>query len=225
MRNALLVDEDFVVTTDNSGGIGEKTRDIVSVSDRLTAFYAARVTLLEQWSVNAEPTAILIHNFSGNASWNKYVQGVKDLFDEAGVSCPPISGSTETNMELDQSAIAVTIIGKRKQEGTDAGQWFTYGSPLVGEELMKSAHEVACIQRLRQALDAQMVSRIWPVGSKGILHEVRQVLDDDSLAVESELDLLKSAGPSTVVLVQIPSSELGEAKKMFGSLLREIEIK
>lgn len=225
MRNALLVEGNFVVTTDNSGGIGEKAGDVVSVSDRLTAYYAARVTLLEQWAANAEPSAILIHNFSGHASWDKYVKGVGDLFREAGVACPPISGSTETNMELVQSAMAVTIIGKRKQGETDEGKWFTYGQPLVGEELLENAQEVACIQRIRQALDARIVNRIWPVGSQGILHELRQLMGDEELQAESELDLVKSAGPSTVVLVKIPLSELVEAKEQFGSLLREIEMR
>lgn len=225
LRNALLIDENLVVTTDNSGGIGEKAEDLVSVSDQLTAYYAARVTLLEQWAANAEPVAILLHNFSGQASWNKYVQGVKDLFQDGGVPCPPISGSTETNMELVQSAIAVTIIGKQKMKGTEAGKWFTYGQPLVGAEVIENAQEVACIQRLREARDAGLVNRIWPVGSQGILHELRQVMQDNRLQVESELDIEKSAGPSTVVLVKIPSSEVVEAKKKFGSLLREIEIR
>ena len=55
MRNAIDIGNGFIVTTDNSGGIGEKPEDIVAVPDRMTAYFAARVTLLEQWAAYAEP--------------------------------------------------------------------------------------------------------------------------------------------------------------------------
>ena len=73
---------------------------IVAVPDHVTAYFAARVALLEQWATHAEPITILIHNFSGSASWGNYVAGVTDLFQEAGLEVPAISGSSETNMEL-----------------------------------------------------------------------------------------------------------------------------
>lgn len=224
MRNALLIDENLVVTTDNSGGIGEKTADLVSVSDKLTAYYAARVTLLEQWAAYAEPSAVLIHNFSGHASWDKYVQGVEDLFEEAGISCPPINGSTETNMELLQSAIAVTMIGKRRTMRTEVGKWFVYGIPLVGEEVIARKEEVASIGKIRKALHHHAIHRIWPVGSQGILHEIRRLMRDEHLRVSaSAIDIHKSAGPSTAVLVEVPLDRIAETKKAFGSLLHEIE--
>ena len=50
MRNAIDIGNGFIVTTDNSGGIGEKPGDIVAVPDRVTAYFAARVALLEQWA-------------------------------------------------------------------------------------------------------------------------------------------------------------------------------
>lgn len=115
MRNAIDIGNGFIVTTDNSGGIGEKPGDIVAAPDHVTAYFAARVALLEQWASHAEPVTIVIHNFSGSASWDKYVAGVTDLFQEAGLVVPKISGSTETNMELVQSAMAVTMIGEKKR--------------------------------------------------------------------------------------------------------------
>ena len=103
---------DFVVTTDNSGGIGEKPHDLVAVPDQVTAYFAARVALLEQWAAHADPVSVLIHNFTGPDSWAAYVKGVEQAFAEAGCELPPITGSTETNMELLQSAFAVTMIGE-----------------------------------------------------------------------------------------------------------------
>lgn len=116
MRNAIHLADGLIATTDNSGGIGEKQHDVLNVPDEVTAYFAARVALLEQWAANAEPLAVLLHNFSGPASWNAYVTGITKLFADADCPAPSISGSTETNMELLQSAVAVTIIGKRKAD-------------------------------------------------------------------------------------------------------------
>lgn len=225
MRNAIDIGNGFIVTTDNSGGIGEKPGDVVAVSDRVTAYFAARVALLEQWASHAEPTTILIHNFSGSASWKKYVAGVMDLFQEAGLTVPPISGSTETNMELVQSAMAVTMIGKR-QESALAGEvvWFTYGTPLVGNEVLERKEEVASLRLVKEALESGIVERIWPVGSSGILQEVRQMTGNGMAQVETVLDPTKSGGPATVVLVAIPVEKITEAEALFGPFLNKIQI-
>lgn len=221
-----MIGDDFVVTTDNSGSIGEKPADSVAVPDRLTAHYAARVALLEQWAACAEPTTILIHNFSGSASWEKYVAGVTDLFQEAGLKVPPISGSTETNMELMQSAMAVTMIGKRQQcSAVDGLTWFTYGAPLVGQEVLDFAEQVASLRLIRQALDQGVVSRIWPVGSSGILKEVRKMTGDVEIVVETPLDAVKTAGPSTVVLLAISKTKIKDAQRLFGHQLDALTIK
>lgn len=225
MRNAIDIGNGFIVTTDNSGGIGEKPDDFVAVPDSVTAYFAARVALLEQWASHAEPVTIVIHNFSGSASWDKYVAGVTDLFQEAGLAVPPISGSTETNMELVQSAVAVTMIGKAKEWSGDAETtWFTYGTPLVGNEVLERKEEVASLRLLREALVGGIVQQIWPVGSSGILQEVHQMIGNGMAQVKTVLDPIKSAGPATVVLVAIPLGKIIEAEALFGALLNKIQI-
>ena len=225
MRNAIEIGNDFIVTTDNSGGIGEKAGDIVDVPDRVTAYFAARVALFEQLSANAEPVTVLIHNFSGSSSWENYVQGVEDLFREAGLDVPAISGSTETNIELLQSAVAVTMIGKKKEVRPVADlTWFTYGTPLVGDEVMTHADEVASVRKIYEAIETGIVHRIWPVGSRGIAEEVRNMTQNNDAIVETKLDVTKSAGPSTVVLLAIPVAKIAEAKNLFGAHLDELHI-
>lgn len=225
MRNAIDVGNGLIITTDNSGGIGEKPGDLVAVPDRLTAFFAARVALLEQWAAHAEPISILLHNFSGSTSWEKYVEGIHDLFTEAGLQTPPISGSSETNMTLLQSAMAVTIIGRTiEQPIGEEVQWFTYGTPLVGNEVLDRADEVASLRVLKEAMEIGLIQQLWPVGSRGILEEVRTMTSDETAKIESELDITKTAGPSTVVLLAIPTTKREEAKTFFGTLLRELNI-
>ena len=225
MRNALEIGGGFIVTTDNSGGIGEKVDDIFHVSDRVTAYFSARVALLDQWAAYAEPIAVLIYNFSGSVSWENYVQGVNDLFLEAGLGVPKISGSTETNMDLKQSAVAVTMIGQKQEVVVaDDLQWFSYGTPLVGPEVIERADEVASIKLIHEAIARGIVQRIWPVGSRGIAAEVRVLLDISLDEVDSVLDVNKSAGPSTVVLLAIPVEKMEVAINFFGKHLNELGI-
>ncbi len=225
MRNAIDLGNGFIVTTDNSGGIGEKPRDIVAVPDRVTAYFAARVALLEQWASHAEPISILIHNFSGSISWGNYVAGVTDLFREVGQDVPAISGSSETNMELVQSAMAVTMIGKKAKVLTsEKVSWFTYGTPLVGNEVRERVEEIASLALIGKAMKNGVVHKIWPVGSRGILEEVRLLTENKEVRVKTVLDTAKSAGPSTVVILAIPETKTSEAQAFFGVLLNELQM-
>ncbi|WP_025785564.1 hypothetical protein [Sporosarcina sp. D27] len=222
-RNAIQLG-DWIVTTDNSGGIGEKLDDLVAVPDRITARFATRVALLEQWAAGAEPEAVLLHNFSGDMSWDRYCEGIRDVFDEIGGVSPPISGSSETNMTLRQSAVAVTLIGKRVYESiVSNGNWYTYGTPLVGEEVLTKETEIASLAVLDEARRNGLIQRIWPVGSGGVLAEWQKITEDRTREITSPLDVTCSAGPATVVLLQIASGKLADAKLHFGPLLHAIE--
>ncbi|VDG98230.1 Uncharacterised protein [Lysinibacillus sphaericus] len=221
-RNAIQLG-DWIVTTDNSGGIGEKTDDLVAVPDRITARFATRVALLEQWAAGAEPEAVLLHNFSGDASWDRYCDGIRDVFDEIGVVSPPISGSSETNMSLRQSAVAITLVGRQTCESNVLdGIWYTYGTPLVGEEVLTRESEIASLASLNKARRNGLIQRIWPVGSRGVLAEWQAVTGDTTCEMVSPLDVTCSAGPATVVLLQIDPSRLADAKKHFGPLLHAL---
>ena len=215
---------DWIVTTDNSGGIGEKSADLVAVSDTITARFATRVALVEQWAADAEPEAILLHNFSGDASWNRYCAGIQDVFDEIGLPTPPISGSSETNMMLQQSAVAITMMGRQqKKKQPSTGRWFTYGTPLVGEAVITRATEIASLSILNEARRRGIVARVWPVGSKGILAEYRIATEDPVRSASSPLDLETTAGPATVVLLQIEDAHMEEANTLFGNLIHALD--
>ncbi|EGA88315.1 hypothetical protein GPDM_15879 [Planococcus donghaensis MPA1U2] len=224
MRHELLIDG-LVITSDNSAAIGRKEQDVVQVSDAVTAKFAARVALLEQWAAGSEPQAVLIHNFSGASSWDAYVEGVNELFAEAQLVLPAISGSTETNMPTVQSGIAVTLIGKefRKQMSVESLQWFVYGVPLVGQEVLTHFHQTANLALLKKALDTSLVERIWPVGSRGIANEL-ELLMKRPVQISTSLDSKKSSGPATCVLVGVQHDNLERARRYFGELVYAVEI-
>lgn len=223
MRNAIALGDGFVVTTDNAGGIGEKSHDLVSVPDRVTAYFAARVTLLEQWAAHADPVSVLIHNFSGESSWASYVAGVEDVFRESNLEIPVITGSTETNMELMQSAVAVSMIGRQRLvEEVDELEWYVYGTPLVGNEVLDRRDEIASLRLIKEAVDRGIIRRIWPVGSEGVLAEYRKLKEDPGIEIKADVDLLASAGPSTAVLIGMPADGIEQAQPYFSGPIHKI---
>jgi hypothetical protein len=223
MRNAVELGDGLVVTTDNSGGIGEKPHDVVAVPDQITAYFATRVTLLEQWAAHADPVSVLIHNFSGPDSWDSYVAGVEDAFREAELEIPAITGSTETNMQLMQSAVAVTMIGKQRiVEDIDELEWYVYGTPFVGNEVLERRDEIASLRIVKEAMDAGVIRKIWPVGSKGTLAEYRRLTGSPQIEIETDIDIHSSAGPSTSVLLGIDVHNIERACHLFGGSLYKI---
>ncbi|MGX9133112.1 alpha-ribazole-5-phosphate synthase [Rummeliibacillus sp. JY-2-4R] len=224
MRNALQLTNGFIVTTDNSGAIGQKEQDVVKVPDDITSYFSARVTLLEQWAAMAQPEAVIIHNFSGEDAWGRYVNGIRRLFGEIGIALPKITGSTESNMQTLQSGLAVTMIGEPTKRISSKGSlnWFTYGKPLVGEQLIEEPEKIANMKSIYVAMQQSIVERIWPVGSKGIAKELQELLGHT--VCNCKWDIHTSAGPSTVVLLGIHQDKIQEAKQIFGELLIPLDL-
>ncbi|SDN25121.1 alpha-ribazole kinase [Psychrobacillus sp. OK028] len=219
MRNAVLLPNGLVLTTDNSAGIGEKIDDVVSTPDEIVSYFAARVALLEQWAAGATPLSIVVHNFSGDQSWVKYVVGIEKLFNEIGVKCPKLTGSSETNMETLQSAIAVTMIGEKTEENIAEIKWYAYGKPSVGEEVIKERDKIANLKKIKEAINTGLVHQVWPVGSSGIKGECER------LGLHGNLvgwDVEKSGGPATTVLLGVDIQKVTEAKLHFGDYFEAI---
>lgn len=222
MRNALMVDG-MIITTDNSAAIGEKPQDIVHVPDEVAAKFAARVALAEQWAAGGEATAILLHNFSGELQWPRYVSGITQLFSELDIPVPPVSGSTESNIETLQSALAVTIIGRKLRMLADPHEleWFIYGEPLVGEAVINHADRIADLRIVKNALDCSQIERIWPIGSGGIEREADKLFGC-RMPLAQGIAKEASGGPATCLLVGLKTSKVEGAKHLFGKYFREL---
>ncbi|MEK5231858.1 hypothetical protein MHB42_08780 [Lysinibacillus sp. FSL K6-0232] len=215
MRNAIQVGS-LIATMDNAAAIGQKPQDIVAASDTLTAYMTARVTFLEQLAAQALPTHILLANFSGDAAWSRYLAGIQQVFEEAGLACPTIAGSTESNMPTSQSGLAITMLGEPQQRAAfqrERLSWYTYGLPLVGAEVLAQPEDVAQLQPIFQAWQSEIVQQVWPVGSKGLQGEYSRLFGQ--MVVDSPLDATKSAGPCTVLLLGIDPAKEQQAQKFF----------
>ncbi|MGE7693846.1 hypothetical protein ACQKNC_06965 [Lysinibacillus sp. NPDC094177] len=215
MRNAIKVGE-LIATTDNAAAIGEKPQDVVSASDKITAYFTARVTFLEQLAANALPRHILLANFSGDAAWSRYVAGIQQVFDEVGLISPQIDGSTESNMPTLQSGLSITMLGEQQKRTSTKHEhlsWYTYGLPLVGNEVLAQPEDVAQLKPIFHAWKEGIVQQVWPVGSKGLQTEFTRLFGEEQ--VKSLLDVKKSAGPCAVVMLGIQPEKEQLAQKIF----------
>ncbi|KIL49723.1 hypothetical protein [Jeotgalibacillus soli] len=211
-RNALewsVGAETWVMTTDNSGAIGEKEEDEIIVPYSVVSYYSFRVAVLDCLSAGALPRTVILHNFCGEQAWGKLVEGIHQGIGELGLQNVTITGSTESNMMLKQSAVAITVLGERTRlftiEKPASLKWTLIGEPLVGEDVISKAD---CAAPLSKALDIfknKNTAALWPVGSKGVQKEWEQLASQYRLAAADmpsfEADLTVSAGPSTCWIV------------------------
>ena len=204
--------EVLVLASDNSGGIGLKDMDMVKTPYDVVAYYGFRVAVMECMASGGVPISVVMHNFCGDDPWKDLVSGVEKGLQELGLTNVPITGSTESNFSLLQSALGMIVIGKRDRaipEETilfDQMKFAVIGSPLVGEEVLNKESEVLPLSLFHSLCQLDDVV-ILPVGSKGVLHELEVMLGEEGLsdsAIRCEVDLRKTSGPSTCILIAFP---------------------
>ncbi|MEH6989205.1 ATP-binding protein [Cytobacillus firmus] len=218
-------EETIVVASDNSGAIGEKEQDAVRVPYETVSYYSFRVAVMECMSAGAQPFAAVLQNFCGNDAWDQLIQGIRKGADELGLTQLQITGSTESNFNLLQSAVGLSVLGKRKGElpadtliNTDDTRIAVIGSPLVGQELIEREAEAAPLKLFKIISSIEEIKTL-PIGSKGILNELNGLFSNRKFEVEnleSELDLKKSAGPSTCFIAVFHEKKSEEIRKMAG---------
>jgi hypothetical protein len=224
--------ESLVITADNSGGIGLKAHDIVQTSYEVVSYYGFRVAVMECMAAGGTPLAVVLHNFSGDDAWQLLVKGIERGLEELGLADIPITGSTESNFSLVQSAIGIIVMGKKDQLAhetilsVDNMKLAVIGSPLVGNEVLEREHEVLPLSLFQELCQLQDVV-LLPVGSKGILHELRVLLYDKVPIhqVDCDVDLDKSSGPATCCLVAYDSSLEQHLQDKCGQLFHRILVK
>ncbi|WP_338781575.1 hypothetical protein [Metabacillus sp. FJAT-52054] len=130
----------LVAASDNAGAIGEKAEDQVHAPLETVAKHTLRVALMECMSAGAYPFSIMLHNFNGEQAWERIQQACRELLDEAGIGKVSISGSTESNMKMIQSALGITVLGKASNVRTghtpNGAGFAVIGQPLVGSEVL-----------------------------------------------------------------------------------------
>jgi len=230
IRDLILVDIDeektMVIACDSSGSIGEKENDVLKVSPFITGKYCARVGLLEIISTNAEVIAV-IDNVCNEMypTGEQIIKGIEEELACANLIDVALGGSTEENFPSFSTALGVTVIGMGRKQTLKInnvqkdGLIYSVGLPKVGGEInIKGDEEIIEYNTLMSLLGLHGVMEIVPVGSKGILYEAKELAKYNNkefiLSVNEGIDIYKSAGPATCIIIAIDKSIEGDIKKI-----------
>lgn len=233
-RNLLLLplqdDHLLTVASDNSGNIGEKRDDAVNVPYDIVAYYGARVCLMETLAAGSRPITLIVHSFNDEKAWSSLVQGAARAFKELGLDKIEITGSTESNFSLIQSATGFTLIGSVKKQNLRTNiaphdaHYAVVGNPLVGDEIIKHPEGILPLKLFKKLCDLEEIYEVIPVGSKGIKKELDQICKHGG-GYKSALPLDKSAGPSSCILTSYDIKNEKRIKDLTGDLFYPIRLK
>lgn len=226
MSNANIIpltpDQELVTTADNSGAIGEKPQDEVRTSNSVVGYAALRVAMMECLAVGAEPRTIVMQNFTSDDAWQDYKNGAEAVLKALELNNLPITGSTESNFASLQSGLGVTVIGTRiigeKQglEWTGEESFAVIGAPLVGNDVLEKQDEIIPLTLFQQLCQMEEVKAVRTVGSKGVVAAWRSWTKREN-ELSADIDLEKSGGPATCVLIAFDDSNLEVIREVTGS--------
>lgn len=202
----------IVTACDSCGGIGLKENDVVKFSPYIVGRFTTRVALMEVLSINATPKtmSIAISN-EPSPTGDAIISGALEELKATNLESLPLAISTEKNIQTSQTALGITVIGICKNENIRVAKSkpedFVYcvGIPKVGNEINGLDDvDIVQIKDVKELLKLKVVSDIVPIGSKGILNEIellcRNVNCKFIYKPEKEIDMYKSAGPSTCLI-------------------------
>ncbi len=223
----------LIIASDNSGAIGLKEDDLVHVPYDVLSYFSFRVAAMECIAAGGEPISVVLHNFCGNGAWGELTSGIRKGLQELGMKDIPITGSTESNFSLLQSAVGLLVLGKMSFEGgklphfNEEWKIAVIGLPLVGNEVIKKAEQIVPLSIFQEISKLQEVL-VWPVGSKGVLYELNQLFSDVKIEKDSviaDVDMMKSSGPATCFIAVFQGDRETEITKLAGNYLHSVQIK
>ena len=215
----------LVISCDSIGGIGEKKEDRVQAPPEVVGYYGARVALMEVIALRAKPLALIntlsveMKNY-GERILKGIEQGVSELPEDVIM---PVTGSSEENFPMVQTALGITVIGvlekgttlPPKTNGTES--LYLVGLPKVGAQVLEDEGEILSMEDLYRLRNHRNVVDILPIGSKGIAYELK-VLGHGGDKVDPEehreIDFYQSGGPSTSALVLMEDEGIQELKSI-----------
>jgi len=217
----------MVIACDSLGSIGSKPKDSLSCSAETSGYFAAQVVLLELLAYRAEPQ-IVIDNLcvEMESTGKEILKGIdRALLDADLKDQCMVTGSSEENMATVQTGIGITAIGFmdpsiREELKIQKGDGvFLIGEPKVGAEVLAKEEKLPMLKVIRHLSALSDVREILPVGSKGIGYELKQLEKTNEGSFQrgnASVDLDKSAGPATCVLVCASEETMKGAEKALG---------
>ncbi|PID82684.1 MAG: hypothetical protein CSB16_00150 [Clostridiales bacterium] len=218
----------MVIACDVSAGIGDREHDIIKLDPFKCGYYAAFVPVVELLSIRAK-AEVFVNTLSVeyDPTAKKIIEGIREVMENSYGELP-LTGSTEDNINTTFTSIGITIIAKISKEGANKvinpskefieeiidSKLYLVGKPKVGkefleEEIVGNAGECISLDAVIKLSDDKNNLVLLPIGSKGIAYEISVLekrfglqyhknIEDD---FKEDIDMKKSAGPSTAILV------------------------
>ena len=236
LRDLLLADVPagrLVIACDAVGGIGSRPGDSYPADPTWCAHLAARVPLLEVLCGGAQPMVLVNTLCQDAASAQPMIEEFQRCAVATGIDPQAVTGSTEDNVITTQTGIGVTVIGVRpdRAPGTpvpgeasaaaaqaqEADVLVCVGSPISApdDEVRPGRREIVTLDEVRALLGSGLVHDCVPVGSHGIAWEADQIAVTAGLRFDpgrTDLDLTKSGGPSTCVVLACAPEDVSELR-------------
>lgn len=212
----------MVIACDSSGGIGMKEGDELKVPPFYVGKFAARVPLLEVMCTGAEIVTIAdtVSN-EMEPTGTEIIRGIKEELKEAGIKDIVLTGSTEENFKTTVTAVGTMVVGVANTNELKVNNikadalLISIGLPKVGGQInFVKDDEIVDYASIKKLLNEDYVYEIVPVGSKGIAYEVEQLSENNKLSLRLKeditVDIKKSGGPATCVIVAIDSESFSK---------------
>ncbi|MGE5187803.1 MAG: ribbon-helix-helix domain-containing protein [Betaproteobacteria bacterium] len=206
----------------SSGAVGPKELDKVKVEGRVLGKFLARVALMDVTATGAFPLILSVTlGVEKEPTGNEIFVGIRNEARSIGLDPNQvIMEKTEDNFQTMQTGVGLTVVGFANEEELRLGKTcpgdliVAIGRPKVGDEVIaaEARSEIADLKNVTQLSQRKYVHDIAPVGGFGIASEAKMMAygvgRQLKLLEVKGLDLNKSAGPATVVLVTIDRERL-----------------
>ena len=214
----------IVVGSTSSGGIGPKSMDEVKVGGRTLGKFLARVALMDVAATGAFPLLLSVTlGVEKEPTGREIIDGIRNEARVLGLDPNQVlMENTEENFKTKQTGAGLTVIGFANEDELRLGKTrpgdliVAIGQPKVGDEVIpaEARGQIADLKNVTLLTQKQYVHDIVPVGTFGIGSEARMMAYSVGrqlrLTEGAGLDLEKSAGPVTVVLVTIDQEKVDE---------------
>lgn len=211
-------DKQIVISCDSAGGIGEKVNDVIKVKPDILGYTTAKVSLCEVLATGADIISVVdTLSVEMNPTGEKIIRGIVTALEEIGLNNDYLTGSTEENFSSVQTGMGITVIGVLEEDlpkTYEGDNVLILGRASVGNEVIEYKSElfdhILC-KKLREIKD---IHEILPCGSKGILHELKEIEKSSGLNIELysniDIDLVKSCGPATCAVITLKTKNVKE---------------
>jgi hypothetical protein len=215
-------DNVYVLACDSNAGIGQRPHDALSQPPAETGYSVAKVALMEVLASGATPF-VLTNTLGGprDEYGRQILAGINAALAEFDGDVT-LTGSDETNVPTQQTAIGVTVVGRAHHTELRLGRTqpgdviLVVGLPKDGLQVpyTEGDHDIANLHDLQAVARLTYVHELLPVGSRGIEYEARELASATQATLrlrgDTAIDLAASAGSSTCFLVALPPGHTAE---------------